>query len=148
MLEFGSYNALNHEPSADNQEIRLDPNLTETDLSGSAITRNALLVLRRATDTGGLKLTATGNLSRAVVAEMFEIMEWPGRDKNELFRFHKVINEPDFLPVYFVRVLLQATKLLRTHRGKLVPTRLGKRMLAPERSGRCRRFFSTLLSGT
>jgi len=22
--------------------------------------------------------------------------------KTELFRFHKVINEPDFLPVYFV----------------------------------------------
>ena len=135
MLEVNSYNALRYEPSADNEAIRLEPNLTETDLSGSAVTRNALLVLRRATDTGGLKLTATGNLSRAVVAEMFEIMEWPGRDKNELFRFHKVINEPDFLPVYFVRVLLQATKLLRTHRGKLVPTRLGKRMVVPERYG-------------
>ena len=70
MLEFGSYNALHEEPSADNPAIRLEPNLTETDLSGSAVTRTALLLLRRAADAGGLKLTQTGNLSRAVVAEM------------------------------------------------------------------------------
>jgi hypothetical protein len=135
MLEFGSYNALNHEPSADNQAIRLEPALTETDLSGSAVTRNAAILLRRAIETGGLKLTTTGNLSRAVVAEMIEVVEWPGLDKDELFRFHKVVNEPDFLPVHFVRVLIQETKLVRVHRDKLVPTRLGKRMMAPERYG-------------
>jgi hypothetical protein len=32
-------------------------------------------------------------------------------------------------------VLLQGTKLVRVHRDKLVPTRLGKRMLVPERHG-------------
>lgn len=135
MLEFDSFNGLSNEPSASNRTIRLEPGLTPADLSGSAVTRNALLVLRRAIETGGLKLTATGNLSRSVVAEMFEIMEWPGLDKKEFFRFHKVINEPDFLPVYFVRVLLQATKLVRTRRGTLVPTRLGKEMLVPEQYG-------------
>src|SRR6202040_3580212 len=88
-----------------------------------------------AADEGGLKLTATGNLSRAVVAEMVEAIEWPGLDKDELFRFHKVVNEPDFLPLHFVRVLLQGTKLARTHRGTLVPTRLGKGMSVPERHG-------------
>jgi hypothetical protein len=47
-LEFSSYNALHAEPSASNHAIRLEPNLTETDLSGSAVARNALLLLRRA----------------------------------------------------------------------------------------------------
>jgi hypothetical protein len=135
MLEFDSFNSLHHEPSASNQAIRLEPNLTEGDLSGSAVTRNALLVLRRAIETGGLKLTQTGNLSRSVVAEMVEIVEWPGFDKGEAFRLHKVINEPDFLPVHFVRVLLQGTKLVRTRRGTLVPTRLGKEMLVESRHG-------------
>jgi len=135
MLEFNSHNALHAEPSAGNQAIRLEPNLTATDLSGSAVTRTALILLRRATDEGGLKLTATGNLSRAVVSEMIEVIEWPELDKGELFRFNKVINEPDFLPVHFVRVLLQGTKLVRVNRDKLVPTRMGKRMLAPERYG-------------
>jgi hypothetical protein len=135
MLEFNSYNALHHEPSADNQAIRLEPNLMETDLSASAVTRTARTLLQRAVDAGGLKLTATGNLSRTVVAEMIEVVEWPGLDKTELFRFHRVVNEPDFLPVHFVRVLLQGTKLIRKDRGKLVPTRLGKRMLAVEQYG-------------
>jgi hypothetical protein len=135
MLEFDSFNSRHHEPSATDQAIRLEPSLTMTDLSRSAVTRNALLLLRRAADEGGLKLTATGNLSRSVVSEMFAIMEWPGLDKEGAYQFHNVINEPDFLPLHFVRVLLQGTKLVRVNRDKLVSTRLGKRMLAPERYG-------------
>ena len=135
MLNFGSYNLLQHEPSVGNEAIRLEPNLTETDLSGSVVARTARILLRHAAGAGGLKVTATGNLSRAVVAEMVEVIEWPGLDKNEFFRFHKVINEPDFLPVHFVRVLLQGTKLVRTHRGTLVPTGLGKKILLPDRYG-------------
>jgi hypothetical protein len=135
MLEYDSFNSLHHEPSASNRAIRLEPNLTETELSGSAVTRTARILLQRAAGEGGLKLTATGNLSRTVVAEMVEVIEWPGLDKDELFRFHKVINEPDFLAVHFVRMLLQGTKLLRAQRDKLVLTRLGKAMLAPDRYG-------------
>ena len=135
MLEFDSFNALHDEPSASNPAIRLEHNLTATEISASAVTANALSLLRRAAETGGLKLTATGNLSRAVVEEMFGIIQAPDYDKNELLRFQKVINEPDFLPLHFVRFLTQAAKLLRTHRGRLVPTRLGKRMLALEHHG-------------
>jgi len=93
------------------------------------------LLLRRAAETGGLKRTATGNLTRAFVEEMCGIMEWPGYDKDALFGFRKVINEPEFLPLHFVRILTQAATLFRTYRGKLVPTRLGKRMLALEHHG-------------
>src|SRR5580704_5261054 len=135
MLDFGSYAVLHEEPSAGNQAIRLEPNLTETDLAGSAVTRTARILLQRAGDADGLKLTATGNLSRAVIAEMIEVVEWPGFDRSEAFRLHTVINEPDFLPVHFVRVLIQETKLVRTNRGTLVPTRPGKAMLGPERYG-------------
>jgi hypothetical protein len=135
MLEYDSFNSLHHEPSASNRAIRLEPNLNSTDLAGSGVTRTALILLRRAADPGGLKLTATGNLSRTVVAEMVEAIEWPGLDKAELFQFHKVINEPDFLPLHFVRVLMQGTKLVRVQRDKLVLTRLGKAMLVPERYG-------------
>ena len=135
MLEFNSFNALHEEPSATNGAIRLDPNLTATDVSGSAIVANALILLRRAADADGLKLTATGNLSRAVVEEMCGIMEWPGYDKDELFGFHKVINEPDFLPLHFIRILTQAGKLLRKYRGKLVATPLGRKILNGEQHG-------------
>src|ERR1700756_2375841 len=73
MLEINSLNAFHHEPSGSNHAIRLEPDLADAEISGSAITANALVLLRRAAKTGGLKLTATGNLSRAVVEEMFGI---------------------------------------------------------------------------
>src|SRR5712675_2027704 len=135
MLEFDSFNALHDEPSTSNHAIRLEPDLADAEISGSAVTTNALLLLRRAAEKGGLKLTAIGNLSRAVVEEMFAIIQAPDYDKDELLRYQKVINEPDFLPLHFVRILAQAAKLVRTHRGRLVPTRLGKRMLALEHHG-------------
>src|SRR5258707_1124037 len=72
MLEFDSLNALRHEPSASNHAIRLKPDLADAGISGSAVTANALILLRRAAETGGLKPTATGNLSRAVVEEMLD----------------------------------------------------------------------------
>ena len=135
MLDFNSFNALHDEPSTDNQAIRLESKLPDSEISGSVVTANTLLLLQRAAEGGGLKLTATGNLSRAVVEEMCGTIEWPDYDKDELVRYYKVINEPDFLPLHFVRILAQAAKLLRTHRGKLVPTPLGRRLLAMDQHG-------------
>ena len=134
-LEFNSLNALRHEPSASNHAIRLEPDLANAEIYGSAVTANALILLQRAAEVGGLKLTATGNLSRAVVEDMFGIIQSPDYDKAELLRLQKVINEPDLLPLHFIRILTQAAKLSRTHRGKLLPTPLGRRMLTPEQHG-------------
>src|SRR5438105_10651090 len=132
VLDFDSFNALHDEPSASNHAIRLEPDLADAEISGSAVTANTLLLLRRAAETSGLKLTATGNLSRAVVEEMCGIIKAPGYDKTELLRVQKVINEPDVLPLHCTRILTQAAKLVRTHRGKLIPTSLGRRLLAAE----------------
>jgi hypothetical protein len=71
--------------------------------------------MRQAIERGGLPLTATGNLSRAVVAEMRKLIEWPGYDQDNAFRLHKVINEPDFLPLHVVRLLAETAKLVRIH---------------------------------
>src|SRR6266436_8979241 len=117
MLEFNSLNALRHEPSGSNQAIRLQPDLADAEISGSAVTANALILLRRAAETGGLKLTATGNLTRVVVEEMLGIIKAPDYDKAELLSVQKGINEPDFLPLHFVRILAQAATLFRKYRG-------------------------------
>ena len=42
MLEFNSVNALRHEPSTTNKAIRLEPDLADAEISGSAVTANAL----------------------------------------------------------------------------------------------------------
>lgn len=135
MLDFASYAVLRVEPLPGNEALRLIADLTETDLAGSAVARTGRMMLQRAMDAGGLKLTATGNLSRTTVAAMIEITEWPDLDKAQMFELNKVINEPDFLPVHFVRLLLQSTKLVRKQRDKLVPTHRGNKLLASEQYG-------------
>src|SRR5437868_6376214 len=134
LLELRCLNALLEEPSGHGSAIRLAPTISDADLAASAVAGSALRLLETARDSGGLKLTATGNLSRAVVTEMVSTLEWPGYDKAEAFRYNRVINEPDFLPVHFVRILCQRAGLMRRHRGNLRLTQTGKRVLAePER---------------
>jgi hypothetical protein len=135
LLTFDSLQALRREPSAINQAIRIANDLSTAEIANSAVARNTMILLRQAIERGGLPLTATGNLSRAVVGEMCKLIEWPGYDQADAFRLHKVINEPDFLPLHIVRLLAEAAQLVRTQRGKLVVTPLGKTMVADARQG-------------
>jgi hypothetical protein len=111
------------------------------------VARNTLILLRQATERGGLPVTARGNLSRAVVAEMCKLFEWPDYDQAAVLQFHNVINESDFLPLHFVRTLAQAATLVCVQGGKLVVTPLGKSMPSDERHLRAkvsiRRLFSS-----
>src|SRR4051812_43355427 len=135
LLIFDSLRALRQEPSAVQTAIRIANDLNADEIACSAVARNIFILLQQAIERGGLPLTATGNLSRAVVGEMCKLIEWPHYDQAEAFRLHKVINEPDFLPLHVVRLLAEAAKLVRTLHGKLVATPLGKSMLSDVRQG-------------
>ena len=105
-----------------------------TDLSADELRRSAFAsgtatLLRASAQGEGLKLTATGNLSRTVVAEMIESFAWPGFDKAEAFRFHKVVNEPDFLPLHFARQVAELTRLVRKVKGHLKASPRGRAVL-------------------
>ena len=133
LLSLDSLRALRQEPSAVQTTIRIANDLSTGEIAGSPVARNTLMLLRQAVERGGLRLTATGNLSRFVVAEMCKLVEWPDYDQAAVFQFNKVINEPDFLPLHVVRILAQAAALIRAQRGKLVVTSLGKSMPSDER---------------
>ncbi|MCP4384052.1 MAG: hypothetical protein GY798_22025 [Hyphomicrobiales bacterium] len=125
--------ALRREPSRNHGVLRLANDLTSTETASSAMAHNCLALLSRAADGSGLKLTATGNLTRTVVAEMIDLFEWPDFDRKAAFRLNKVINEPDFLPLFFVRHIAEFAKLVRKYRGSLRATRHGKDALAKDR---------------
>ena len=57
---------------------------------------------------------------------MRQLIEWPAYDQADAFRLHKVINEPDFLPLHIIRLLAEGAKLVRIWRGKLVATSFGR----------------------
>jgi hypothetical protein len=129
LLDLASFNALRRPPSPTAGPIRLAADLADGEIQQSAVARNALILLRAAAEGPGLKMTATGNLSRGVVAEMCDLFTWPGFDKAEAFRLHKVINEPDFLPLFFVRHVAEAGKLVRRDKGHLKVTPAGRQLL-------------------
>src|SRR5436305_12708821 len=81
LLTFESLQALRQEPSAIQTAIRIANDLSANEIAGSAVARNTLILLRQAIESGGLPLTATGNLSRTVVAEMRKLVVWPGYDQ-------------------------------------------------------------------
>lgn len=135
LLTFDSLQVLRREPSASQTAIRIANDLSADEIAGSAVARNILILLRQAIEHGSLPLTATGNLSRVVVAEMCKLIEWPHYDQADAFRFQKVINEPNFMPLHVVRLLAQAARLVRAQRGKLMATPLGKSMLSDGRQG-------------
>ena len=129
LLDQASFDALQRPPHPILGPIRLTYDLPVEDIQRSAVARNTLILLRAAAEGPGLKMTATGNLSRGVVAEMCELFTWPGFDKAEVFRLHKVINEPDFLPLFFVRHVAEAGKLVRRDKGHLKVTPAGRKLL-------------------
>jgi hypothetical protein len=130
LLTFESLQALRRGPSALQTAIRIASDLSVGEIASSPVARNTLILLQQAIERSGLPLTATGNLSRAVVADMCKLIGWPDYDQADAFRFNKVINEPDFLPLHVVRQLAQAATLVRAQRGKLIATLLGKSMLS------------------
>ena len=86
LLTFESLLALRHEPSAVQSAIQIANDLSVDEIAGSAVARNTLILLKHAIERVGLPLTATGNLSRATVAEMCKLIEWPNYDQANAFR--------------------------------------------------------------
>ena len=126
LLDRKSLDALMEEPSGDNPPLRLATDLTEDERALSAVARNASILLHEAAGHDGLRLTATGNLSRAAVAEMEAAMTWPGRDPAEARRFCKVLNEPDVQELHFLHALAELAVLVERDRSRLHATRKGR----------------------
>lgn len=129
LLDHDSFSALRQSPSPKSGAIMLASDFSPDEIGQSAVARNTLILLHAASAGSGLKLTTTGNLTRSVVAEMIDLFTWPGFDKEDAFQFHKVINEPDFPPLYFVRHVAESIRLVRQYKSHLKITPVGRRVL-------------------
>lgn len=121
--------ALCGEPGRDPGVVRLASDLSEAEAAVSETATNVVKLVRCAAASGGLKLTATGNLARAVVIELCAALEWRDDNLRIIFEISKAVNEGDFPPLHFVRIVAQEAGLLRKLRGKLIVTKLGRGLL-------------------
>ena len=148
LLDQGTFAALRKPPSSRASVIMLAPDFSPDEIGQSAVARNTLILLHAASAGSGLKLTTTGNLTRGVVADMIDLFTWPGLDKKDAFRLHKVINEPDFLPLYFVRHVAESIRLVRQYKGHLKITPVGRQVLEdPDRQALQALLFHTVMWG-
>jgi len=129
LLDQTSFAALRRSLSSRDGPLKFATDLTPDEIAQSAVARNALILLHAAAVGPGLKLTATGNLSRQVVAEMWDLFSWPDFDKEEARRFHKVINEPDFLALFLIRHLVEAGQLVKKRKDRLKISATGQQLL-------------------
>jgi hypothetical protein len=134
-LEFDSFCRLQLEPGEPDAAISFAQDLTAAEVASVPIAKNALLMLEAADASGGLKLTANGNLSRAVVWQLAHVTEWAAYDLQETLEVSKRLNESDVWPLSFLRLLLTDLRLLRKQGGKLVLTVKGRAALASRGEG-------------
>ncbi|WP_149754395.1 hypothetical protein [Roseivivax sediminis] len=106
--------------------------LTDDDpaLEFSPLLRAACKTLSYAVDHGAIGLTATKAFKRDFVHWAVEAIEWPGFGVEEAFRFNRVLNEHEFVPLQLVHFLLLKTRLGRHHKGSFVPTKKGRLLAA------------------
>lgn len=134
-LEFDSFCRLQLPPGEPEAAISLARDLTPSELSAAPVVRSALLMLEAAGAPGGLKLTASGNLSRAAIVKLAPACDWPGFGLRHVMARNKQLNESEVFPLRYLRLLLISLRLLRKKGAALVLTAKGEAALAARGAG-------------
>ena len=112
--------------------VQFNSDVEPATLESSLFFRQARALLQAVHDADGVKATAAGNLPRKFVAEMVDCML--GEEAREdVWRFHKVVNEEDIRALHSSRVVCQEAGLLRRYKGKFVVPKKRAGLLSPER---------------
>jgi hypothetical protein len=115
--------------------LKLNDTLTLADLKSSPLLKHTRLFLTHLDTDKGVKLTAKGNLNRKFVSQMLDKFPWPDYDVATTRRMHKVINEEDFMPLHFIRVICEVAKLTRKYKDHLHLSHLGRSLLEEDTAG-------------
>ncbi len=122
--------------------IRFRQDIPLAELSGARLFTNARMFLSATENLGGVAATQTGNLQRAVVAEMVRILEWPNAYMEEIRSCFKVANELDAWPLHVIRIICEHAGLLHRRRARFSVAKNGRGLLADEKAGELyRRLF-------
>lgn len=115
--------------SSNSAMLFFEDSLTEEELQASAMCINAMKVLRYSEQHEGIQITKLGNFYRKCVEWAAEAFQWPGYEPKELYAVNKVLNEPDFPPLFLIHEVLLNNRLIRHYKGKAKLTKAGTAMI-------------------
>lgn len=98
------------------------------DLALSPLLRGALLTLQYTQENSLIGLTKSKAFKRVYVHWAVEHFDWPGKSASEMFRYNKVINEYEFLPLELLHHLLISLRLGHHIKDEFRLTKRGKAM--------------------
>lgn len=125
-----------------NAPMRLSPDLSLADVGEAAFFHNARVLLLALRDAGGTPATATGNLTRAFVADMFGRLSIPTLIRRTIERLNKVTNETDVRALHLARVVSECGGLMKLRSKRFTVTQAAAGLLDDDRAGELyRRLF-------
>lgn len=98
------------------------------DLLQSPLLRAALLTFQYTQEHGSIGITKNKAFKRTFVHWAVQNFDWPGEGTDEVFRYHRVINETDFAPLEALHFLLIELRLGRHFKDEFRLTKRGKEL--------------------
>ena len=120
---------------ADPFPIRLEAELSFEQVGQTQFLHNVRAFLQAVDDFEGAPTTAKGNLTRAFVAHMLDLLALRPGYLEMMRQVCKVINESDVWPLHIVRAVCQVGGLVRKRKKRFVVTRKARGMLQEDRAG-------------
>ena len=115
--------------------MRFCPSLALSDLAEASFFQNARLLLAALDESGGTAATATGNLTRVFVRQMFDRLILPKNFRESTLHVCKVLNEHDVWPLHIVRVVSECAGLVARRNKRFQLTRTGRDLLPEAQAG-------------
>ena len=115
--------------------MRFSLDLTLADLATAPFFQNARLFLAALDEAGGTPATATGNLNRVFVRQMFDRLILPGNFRDITLSVSKVLNEPDVWPLHIARIVSECAGLVVRRQKRFQLTRAGRELLPDAQAG-------------
>jgi len=115
--------------------LRLSSSLCPSDLASSSFFQNARVFLTALAESGGTVATATGNLNRVFVRQMFDRISLNPLTRESLLRVCKVLNERDVWSLHIVRIVSECAGLVSRRKKRFQVTRVGHGLLSDAQSG-------------
>ena len=115
--------------------LRLSPNLALADLTSASFLQTTRILLAALNDSDGTPATATGNLTRVLVRQLFDRISLPPPARESTLAVCKVINELDVWPLHLARIVSQCAGLVAQRKKRFQLTRLGQTLLPEAQAG-------------